>query len=564
MIDRPVRLHRFGPLRPWFRPGATARLDVELSVGEGMVVEADVALLDLDRVVRRVVHRWRLPVGRSSRGVAIVMPSAARRGYGLRLVLRRLRGARPVAVAESALEALDGWWEAPRHAAITDFRDARRARDAVRALRDWHVTVVQHYDWMYRHYRYRPPHGDVFDDPLGRRVSHRVVGAVVREGAAVGIASLAYGAVYGAEREYADAHPAELVVDESGKPHSLGEMFFVTDPRPGAWRQRLLREYAAACRSFGFDGIHMDTYGPPHRGFAPDGEPIDFAAVYPGLIDEAAARVAAARPGARVLFNCVDGFPLDAVARAPTAALYIELWPRDGGYADVVRWIDHAHQAGAGKQVVVAAYISALRAAGRDAAARSPAVEAAVLLTCVIAAAGGHHHVIAEGGRLLVEGYYPEARRLARREAAELRAAWTFAARYVHLLSDPARRPATAVGIEVRDEHGQPVSVNAAPIAGRVWLRTSTTPAGRVLQLVDLTVQAGDRWDDLRQPSPMRRGWTIWLPGWLEPVAASPWSRRGAAAPMAGSGQGPKWRLPPFRRWLTVAEGPRLPASDPG
>jgi hypothetical protein len=81
----------------------------------------------------------------------------------------------------------------------------------------------------------------------------------------------------------------------------------------------------------------MDTYGQPHEARAADGENLDFAALYPPLIEAAARGVAAAQPGARVLLNCVDGFPLEAVATSPVAALYLELWPPDRSFIDVVR-----------------------------------------------------------------------------------------------------------------------------------------------------------------------------------------------------------------------------------
>ncbi len=83
-------------------------------------------------------------------------PGGAGTDCGLGATWNAGQAGRPAA---SAVEALDGWWESPRHAAITEFRTPARTAAAVEALRDWHVTVVQLYDWMYRHYRYAPPSG---------------------------------------------------------------------------------------------------------------------------------------------------------------------------------------------------------------------------------------------------------------------------------------------------------------------------------------------------------------------------------------------------------------------
>ena len=433
------------------------------------------------------------------------------------------------------------------------------------ALRDWHVTVVQLYDWMYRHYQYTPPSGaSTFLDALGRRVSHHAVRAGIAAGHDAGVASLAYGSVYGAEREYVDAHPDERVFDEAGTPLSLGEVFYINDLRPGGpWRTRLLAEYARTVRGFDVDGIHMDTYGPPHRAVAHDGEPIDFAKLYPGLIAEGARVVAEATPGARVLFNCVEGFPLEQVASAPAAAIYLELWPPDIAYRDIVGWIDRARTLGEGRAVVIAAYISALRTFEAEPGRRPGAVEAAVLLTSVIAAAGAYHHVLAERGRLLVEGYYPEARRLRASERRELQAAWRFTARYVHLLSDPGATlevpGGAATAAQLFNAAGEPIPTSPVPQAGTVWLRVVRgQDGGQVLQLIDLLGQADDRWDEPRQPSARRTGWRLrWAgSGTKAPAAMSPWTAGGDARRLVAVGVADTWRLPGFRRWLVVVRPP--------
>ncbi len=291
-----------------------------------------------------------------------------------------------------------------------------------------------------------------------------------------------------------------------------------------------------------------------HIALGHDGEPIDFAALYPGLIEEGARRVAATREGGKVLFNCVEGFPLEQVARAP-AALYLELWPPDVAYRDVVAWIDRARALGANRAVVIAAYISTLRSEERHRAGRAGAIEASVLLTSVISAAGGYHHVLAEHDRVLVEGYYPEARPRRAPHREELRAAWVFSARYVHLLSDPWSEsdPDAASAVEVTDADGARIRTSLEPCSGTVWVRATRLPDGSaVLQLIDLLDQEADTWDAVRQPSPQRHGWRIgWGPGPGGLVAASPWAAGGDACALDPSSDGIS-ALPDFRRWLVV------------
>ncbi len=297
---------------------------------------------------------------------------------------------RLLASVTDAVEAIDGWWQSPRHAAFIEYRDAATSAHRARALRGWHVTVAQAYDWMWRHYRYRPPGGDdSFTDTLGQKVSHVALRAAIRAAREAGIATLAYGSVYGAEREFVDRYPDDRVFDATGEALSLGGTFFINDVRPGThWRRTLLSEYERAMRHLPFAGIHMDTYGPPWTAIAADGTPISFRELYPGLIEEAAGRVARIRDG-RVLFNCVEGFPLEDVATAPMSALYLELWPPDDRYRHVVDWIDRAHRVADGRAVVIAAYALALRTAV-TAEDRRRAVESSLLLDAVILAAGAY------------------------------------------------------------------------------------------------------------------------------------------------------------------------------
>jgi hypothetical protein len=173
----------------------------------------------------------------------------------------------------------------------------------------------------------------------------------------------------------------------------------------------------------------------------------------------------------------------------------------------------------------------------------------------VIAAAGAFHHVLADDRRVLVEGYYPEARQLRAREAAELKAAWVFTSRYLHLLSDPAAMAAPLAGIELVDAGGGSIAISSEPRAGAVWARVTRLADGRrVLNLVDLRSQPDDRWDARRSIAAPVADWRIRWPGSGELTAASPWSAAGRARSLTAGSVGVA--LPPFRRWLIVVDRP--------
>ncbi len=547
----PPVVHTFGPVRPWVPPGAPFTVVATISMTEAAPARVSVDLLDLDRSVGTAERAVTLAPGSDHLEFALRLPETPRRGYGLRLAVETPDG---IVTEIAAIEALEGWWQSPRHAAVTEYGDPEAAGRAAAELAGWQVNVVQHYDWMWRHYRYRPPDGaSVFKDALGRTVSHDALRASVAAGHAAGIAALAYGAVYGAEPEHVERHPDDRVFDEHGEPLSLGGAFFINDIRPGsAWRRRLLREYADAIRNFDFDGIHMDTYGPPYAAETADREHIEFAQLYPGLIEEAADLLARTATDTRVLFNCVDGFPLESIAAAPAAALYLELWPPDNSFADVVRWIDRARAVAAGRHVVIAAYAAALKDL-ETTADRAAAFEAVPLLGSVIAAAGAYHHTLAEDGRLLVEGYYPAAVAMTPAEAGELRALWRFGARYVHLLSAPERTAFGPEGLVIRDAADRDVPWSTEAEAGSIWVRATARPDGpRVLHLVDLRDQPDTDWTSPKRVASPVEGMRLQWAGVDPLVAMSPWTEHGDATPLPDGVTDRE--LPPFQRWLVVTE----------
>ena len=312
-------------------------------------VELALESLDLDAVVARSTEQRRLPRVPGACGWAL---APAREAAWLWTAPRVRRPDRSCAgdVPSTAIEAIDGWWESPRHAALIEYTTRAPRRCPVSGR--WHVTVAQAYDWMWRHYRYTPPDGRTRSRTRSVGPSRTARCARPSVAARVGIAILAYGSVYGAEPEYVDRHPDDRVFDATGEPLSLGGTFFINDLRPGsAWRRRLLAEYGRAMRALPLRGHpHGHLWSAVDRSGASDGRSRRSGSCTP----DSSRRPpdASARSGwARVLFNCVEGFPLEDVAPAPMAALYLELWPPDDRYRHVVDWIDRARAVANGRAV---------------------------------------------------------------------------------------------------------------------------------------------------------------------------------------------------------------------
>lgn len=552
------------PARALHAPGEPATLCFDVDAAEGVEGLLRVSVHDLAREV------WSGTTPVRGDGVArtvmleVPLPDASPRGYAVRAELLPA-GAGGVGAsgttsharsrAGTAILVAEHWREVPRYGFLSDFapEDVVTGTDArVRDLAKYHITCVQFYDWMYRHYRFLPPE-DVFTDVLGKTTSMPVVRARVDACHQHGMATLAYGAVYGPEPEFILEHPEWLLYDAHGEPFHLGGIFYITDLRAGSgWRERILGEYEEAVREVGFDGIHMDQYGVPKSGFDQRGAFVDLADTIPDMIDEAAQRLRNVRDGAGVIFNAVNDWPIDTVAPADQAAVYIEVWPPHERYLDLVRLIRRARDL-SGKQVILAAYLKPYveGGAGADWAAR--------YATAVIAAAGGHHLLLGEGNAVLHDPYYANHGHLGPEGVNVLRRYYDHTAAHTQVLHAGdlrfvERSFTTGHNGEVRLV-GAPSC--ATPEAGAVWLAIKQRPGQLIVHLVNLTGVTHDRWNEPQRPAPPLRDLVLEVEPFVRPNRAS-WSS--PDDPWAGGelevvkGEEGRWqvRLPELVVWGTV------------
>lgn len=214
---------------------------------------------------------------------------------------------------------------------------------------------------------------------------------------------MACASVYGAEMSLAQAHPDWLLYDGTGRPMSLGNVFFIQDLSPDCgWRRQLLTAYQQAL-DLGFAGLQCDTYGSPRAGLTHDGRGVSLGAALPGLMAKAQALAADPVMGGAIV-NCVRAWPLDIMAKAPGAAHYVEVWDPDETYRDLHELVLRARRLDPGRQLVLAAYLPAFhRAAGPPVGAMA----GLRLAAAAIFAAGGFHLLMGEGSGVLADPYFP-------------------------------------------------------------------------------------------------------------------------------------------------------------
>lgn len=478
------------PDKAQYRPGDPVTLH-DVPGNQVLVTELGHPVTTLP--VQDGLARWAAPEGleRSARGFrAVAIDDSGR------------------AVAATAFDVARHWSLAPRYGFLSDFKPTDTA-EAVAGLVRLHLNVVQYYDWMYTHYQYFAE-GDEFVDPLGRLTSHRVVRERIEAGHRHGIASLAYGSLYGGEKPIAEAHPEWLLYDGSGQPFHLIDLFYIQHIEKGCgWREWIIGQYEAALRRLGFDGIHIDQYGFPKRAlYRPNpGEErvVDLTAAFPDFVAEACERLRAVKPEGGSIFNCVNNWPVEQMAPLKgDAATYIEVWSPHDTYRDLHELARYARAIGPHKQVILSAYLAPFH---RERERPAGALSGLKLATAAINAAGGYHLLLGEGNGVLADAYYPMYGRLSPDDLAVVQRYYDFLVANEALLHDLDLRDVSnswsgGFDVETRETNfAGPVGFSPQAEPGKVWAIVRERPGRRVFHLINLVGLEHDRWNSA-QPEP--------------------------------------------------------------
>ncbi|MDD7739544.1 MAG: glycoside hydrolase family 66 protein [Lachnospiraceae bacterium] len=304
--------------------------------------------------------------------------------------------------AYTAFDVAEHWEDTPRYGFLSCFSGEEPQTGSYgEFFRTMHLNAIQFYDWMYRHDCFYPEE-DLYTDIMGRQGSMAAVRNRIDGVHSCGGKAIAYGAVYGAE-SFQEEHPECRYLHDNGDPMVFIDKIWLMDIHQGtAWRKQILSEYGKALDS-GFDGIHMDQYGDPKEAFVSKENQMvirDLADDFQDLINEAKETY----PEKYFIFNAVNNWPVDSVAKSREDCVYIEVWSPNDTYGDLFRLIEHARIQGEGKQVILAAYLNPFKT---DTLPNKNGATAQLAMATIFAS-GGFHLLLGEEGRILTEAYYPD------------------------------------------------------------------------------------------------------------------------------------------------------------
>lgn len=425
-------------------------------------------------------------------------------GYGVKVEVQRLDG--NYDAYYTAFDVVDSWTRAPRYGFISDFFDSdMNDEEDIKEMNRYHINVVQYYDWMYRHHKFIPPK-DKFIDPLKRKLNLSVVKQKVGYAHKYGMKAMAYGAVYGAGKEFYEKHKEWALYKNDGKVYGFGDFLYIMDiNRQCKWHDHIINQFLEAVK-FGFDGIHMDQYGFPKEAISSlEGEKSIryLQGDFPKLIDDTKDYIKSKGYNAELIFNAVNNWPVEKVAKAKEDAVYIEVWPPNDTYESLYNLISNAKKYAPQKQVILAAY---MRPFLEELNIPLKSAENAAFLTmAVIFASGGFHLLLGEGNGILDDAYYPKYRTINDEEFNKrLRGYYDFIVRYEGLLYDFDISDITMTYTGgINGEYafsGSEFSVK--PKDNCVWTLIKDKAGYKIINLLNFTGITDMRWNEPKDSEP--------------------------------------------------------------
>ncbi|MCR5279851.1 MAG: glycoside hydrolase family 66 protein [Lachnospiraceae bacterium] len=376
-----------------------------------------------------------------------------------------------------------------RYGFLSDFSAADAGTDDVEWMKDHHINAVQFYDWMYRHDDLISE-DDEYEDPLGRKMSLPVILEKVNACKAAGIRPFAYGAVYAATKDTFSKHPEWGMYTLDKEPMVFADwLHFMNISPESGWTKHILDEYRKAIE-FGFEGIHMDTYGFPKQVWDSQGKRIELEEEFPKLIRTAADIVKEADNKAGVIFNAVNNWPVESVAGEDQDSVYIEVWPPNDTYYDLYLLIREAKLLSK-KNVILAAYLKPFLEENIK-----KAMSSWRLAWAVIGAAGGTQLVLGENRGILRDSYYVNYAVADERYDKTVRNYCDFLVRYADLLyndqgKDITRTASGGINEDICFDAGH-VRVSDNAESQTVWAIIRNSESRISVNLINLTGNSSD------------------------------------------------------------------------
>ncbi len=300
-------------------------------------------------------------------------------------------------------------YDTPRYGFVSDFSDDFDVSKTVNNLKSLHITLVQFYDWMYRHHELvsENPH---YVDAMGKKISNLKVKEMIQNFQANGISSFGYAAIYGSQPEYFEKHQDELLYTIENVPIKfLPQIAFMDINKESNWQKHIIQEFIKTLE-YGFDGLHLDTYGFPKEARNFENKLRNLRTDIPDFIDSLREEMTSDNLSKGLIFNNVNSWPIDTVATTSVDVNYIEVWSPHDEFYDLYLLLQKAKTLTPNKQTILSAYMHPFVDLNQESSEKEiKSAELSTLLTmATIFSNGGFHLALGEANKILTQAYYSD------------------------------------------------------------------------------------------------------------------------------------------------------------
>lgn len=365
-------------------------------------------------------------------------------------------------------------------------------------LNRYHVNYVQFYDWQWKHHW--PLAGTVtnpassWSDIANRSNYQQTVNDLLDACHGFGMKGMAYNLLYGAYADYlSDGSGVSaqwgLYDSAGGSQWSVAmpggwatSALVMFNPSNTLWQSYLFNRENEMFSAYAFDGWHVDQLGDP-GGLKYDsaGRTVDVWQTFVSFLNTGRSAT-----GKRLIFNNVGTYGMFSVcSQTADDAVYVECWEANGQttYNDLKTVIDNGLAWGAGKPVVLAAYVNRGKTSGNF----NPA--GVLLCDAAIFASGGTHIELGDGGHMLCNEYFPnQTLSLTPALADTLTNYYNFIVNYQGWLYGGLTNCTNTISLSV--------PANRLATTNAVWAFAKTGGGTHMLNLINLFGEGSINWRD--------------------------------------------------------------------
>lgn len=416
--------------------------------------------------------------------------------------------------AVTAIDVSSDWKRYPRYGYITEFYSSTAAGRNTEMMdelsRDYHISSLQYYDWMWRHENVikRNYVGNIISpwlDWRGASISFDVLQDSIVKANERAMAPMPYFQIYMGLDNY---QAISGVSDQWGLysdmahtdqyKHDAGVNMWLFDPGNANWQNHLFGQYEDALVTMDWAGIHLDQLGNIGGGAYYDywGDPINLKAALSDMLDNSKDQLdtletiypeIAGRDA--LIFNIVDGgvgyWGVDKVLDSKVDVIYSELWNNEtyGGVSDFVKY---AKANADSKAVVLAAYINR-----NDDTGGYFDDDSVLLADAAFFASGAFHLELGDGEYMLGNEFFPNRDKLIGADLrVRLKDYYNFITAYESLLFDTDLRFGDG-GLQWMSTEGYNLSGNGS--GNTLWFLNRATENFEIFHLINL-LGNDDQW----------------------------------------------------------------------